>query len=102
MASKEELLSRTDEEWTAVYESGGAEYWEDKAELYSIHLTDARAELAWLRGQIREELEAIKRHIAVTPKDSKWWMWSHGVKDALEALLETAVTKEEGDGQEVD
>ena len=36
------------------------------------------------------ELEGIIRHIAVTPKDSKWWMWSHGVKDTLEAALEEA------------
>jgi len=41
-----------------------------------------------MRKRVRKELQGIKRHIAVTPKDSKWWMWSHGVKDALEGILE--------------
>lgn len=41
---------------------------------------------------LRKELKAIKRHITVTPMDSKWWMWSHGVKDTLEGLLEEVET----------
>jgi len=43
---------------------------------------------AEMRERVRKELRAIKRHIAVTPRGSKWWIWSHGVKDVLEGLLE--------------
>ena len=75
------MMPRSEEEWDAHYDSGAAEYYEARNE-------EAREELAQLRGRIAMELEAINRHIAVTPKDSKWWMWSHGVKDALEGLLE--------------
>ena len=48
---------------------------------------------------LNRELEAINRHIAVTPRDSKWWMWSHGVKDALEAILEgTSIARNDEQG----
>ena len=48
-----------------------------------------------LREGVVAELEAINRHIAVTPKDSKWWMWSHGMKDALEEVLGMMADEEE-------
>ena len=88
MDRKAGLFNRTDEEWKGVYESGGSEYYEDRADFYHFQLEEKEVELDQLRGRIATELEAINRHIAVTPKDSKWWMWSHGVKDALEAMLE--------------
>ena len=80
-------MPRAEEEWAMLYERGKD---------YKARCKQAEAELSQLlREGLSAELQAIKRHIRVTPKDSKWWMWSHGVKDALEALLETTVTKEE-------
>ena len=88
MDRKAGLFNRTDEEWKGVYESGASEYYEDRADFYHFQLEEKEVELDQLRGRIATELEAINRHIAVTPRDSKWWTWSHGVKDALEAMLE--------------
>jgi hypothetical protein len=75
---REQLFNRTDEEWTAVYESGASEYWEDRAAYHQFQLADAEAEKERLRKALddvdtilckdgpRGEVEAEAQHIIAT------------------------------------
>jgi len=47
----------------------------------------AHAIVAKARALLIGELEAIERHIDVTPESSKWRMWNYGYRDCLDALL---------------